>query len=330
MLPFCGPLQAQKQGQAQQAAEEACHLDATAQRLQAEAHMVASNTQAAAAAASRAQATPHSSQMAAHSMAMMRPSLIPQQQQQQAPLQAACQPVSFAPASMQKRPGGADEGVQQSQQKLESMYLHQAQRLPVSGGQQQQEQGLADMAGQHGGELEDIDEDGTLAWAAADIRVEEESKSAAAAESAGKARLEQRQGASRLPDCPAQHSPQQACAQRQVPMPTPPGYRGVTRHRSFVQEPTNPFGQLERAASFPGAQHAAAKPEYVPPASGLPPAMLQAGQQNRQGSSSLCPPNVAGGAKAPSSAAQASQPMLLFQPAAPGASRDAHLEVGRF
>ena len=71
-------MQAQKQIQAQQAAEEACHLDATAQRLQAEAHMVATSAQAASAAASLAQGAHHSepqpyaSQAAARSAAMMR------------------------------------------------------------------------------------------------------------------------------------------------------------------------------------------------------------------------------------------------------------------
>ena len=334
----CGPVQAQKQNQAQQAAEEACHLDASAQRLQAEVQMVASNTQAAAAAASRAQGAPqpepqlYSSQPAARSMAMMRPSPAPHHHQQQQQ-QASCQPMLFAPAPVQQRHGGPVEGVQQSQQRLESMYLHQAQQAPTSRVQQQQQEkaqqqhalGLAGVAVQHS-ELEDIDDDGALAWAAEDIREEESKKfAAAAAESASKARIDQqRQPPPRQPEPPAQHQQQQA-----VPLPTPPGYRGVTRHRSFVHERgPDPFVRgLERAASFPGAQqHEAVQQEVAPPARGAPPAMLQ----YRQGNSSLCQPAMAGsGSKAPNRAAQASQPMLVFQPATSGTSHDAHLEVGR-
>ena len=223
------------------------------------------------------------------------------------------------------------------------MYLHQAQQAPASGAhqqqpeqasQQQQALGLAGVARQHGVELEDIDDDGTLAWAAADIREEESNKSAAAAaEAASKARLDpQRQGPPRLPDPPAQHhSPQQQAlttAQRQAaPLPMPPGYRGVTRHRSFVHErPASPCAQgLERAASFPGAQqHDAAQAQYAPAAGGAPP-----GQLCRQRGSNLRPPAMAGGGggEAPSDVARASQPTLVFQPAARGASPEARLEV---
>ncbi len=302
--------------------------------------MVATSTQAASGAASRAQGAHHSepqpyaSQAAARPAAMMRPSPNLQQQQQQQ--QAACPPMLLAPAPMQQRQGDTDEGVQQSQQKLESMYLHQAHQAPASRGhqqqleqaaqQQQQALGLADVR-QHAVELEDIDDDGTLAWAAADIREEESKKSAAAAaEAASKALLDaQSQGPPGLPDPPAQaHTSAQPQA---APLPMPPGYRGVTRHRSFVHErPASPFVQgLERAASFPGAQHHdAAQAQHAPPASGAPP-----GQLYHQGGSNLRPPAVAGGSsgEAPSNAAQASLPAEVLQPAARGASPEARLEV---
>ena len=68
-------MQVQAQAQAQQAAEEACHFDATAQRLQAEANMMASQHMAA----SSQQALAHDEHHTAHQV--MQPYLLPDRYQ---------------------------------------------------------------------------------------------------------------------------------------------------------------------------------------------------------------------------------------------------------
>jgi hypothetical protein len=262
-FPLLRSAQVQAQAQAQQAAEEACHLDAAAQQLHAEASLVAASNQAA---VSLAQGPPapsdHLPPAPQHShSAALQPALQPLQQR------AASAPPAGA-GSLQ--PADSVPALPQPVQDA---------LLDLPGGL-----GGPKLGGQPGGE--ELLNDSQLALAAAEIRVEEASKSAGGGAPAHSHALSSDdRAASLLSDgghAMAQQEPlqpqQQQQQQQQLPSPhlrtpaQPQGsgglYRSVSRQSSCAAE-------LAPAAYLGAAQHADVKLEPG------------AGQLYRQGSSSL-------------------------------------------
>ena len=217
--------QAQAQAQAQQAAEEACRLDAAAQQLQAEAHMVGAASQQAVALLTQGAAMPP--------LSLMPPTQ--QQHHSEAALQhrAACAP-----------PAGGGSLAHAAAVPTLPQPMHDALLgVPDDDGMQQHEHHIVD----------ELLDDGQLALAAAEFRAEEQQHSAGGAAAHSQPPSSDGRAASSLSD-----GHQQLPALQNLPLQRQASsvgglYRPMSRQNSSVVE--------HASAAYLGTQRAYVKLE---------------------------------------------------------------------